>query len=285
MKGTEAKMRAEKAVLASMLALLVCVPAWPSGEHEGLLTLAVELYPQRYELPVLERLIGIYEDALAQGDEKVGILSRLAQFWYEKAMLVPEEEKKGCLERARDYALEALRADPRFAAREKAEGLVAAIKAAENKAALLWYANAQGQLLGMISPLTAFKLMKPVRAAYERVAELEETFWGCSALHALGALEANLATTPVVNLFFKASLERAREGYFERALALCPDYLENYYVYARDYAVPKKDAGLFRELVGSVLQAPIGDWPFWNRIAKEDIRRLIEEHPELWEGE
>lgn len=256
--------------------------AFGSEEHEGVLPAAVELYPQRYELPVLERIISIYEEALEERGDDAEILSRLAQFWYERAMLVPKEEKKACFERARDYALEALRADTGFAAREKEEGLVAAIQASENKAALLWYATAQGQLLGMMNPLSAFRLMKPVQAAYERVVELEETFWGCSALHALGALEANLATTPVVNLFFRASLERAREEYFERALALCPDYLENYRVYAEEYALPKEDAELFRELLEKVLNGPIGDWPFWNRIAKMNAEVLIEEHPDLW---
>jgi len=253
-----------------------------SGEHEGLLPTAAELYPQRYELPVLERLIALYEGALVDNPNDRELLSRLAQFWYERGILVADEaEKKENFERARDYALSALRVDPGFVGREKEEGLVAAIKASDDKAALLWYAAAQGQLLGMISPLTAFRLMKPVKAAYERVAELEETFWGCSAVHALGAFEANIATTPIVNLFMRASLERARE-YFERAIELCPDYLANYWIYARDYAVPKKDAGLFRELLSHVLEGPIDPWPFWNRIAKMDAEALIAEHPELW---
>ena len=256
--------------------------AFGSGEHEGVLPAAAELYPQRYELAVLERIISVYEEALEERGNDIDILSRLAQFWYERAMLVAEEEKKACFERARDYALEALRADPGFAAREKEEGLIAAIQASQNKAALLWYAAAQGQLLSMISPLSAFRLMKPMRAAYERVAGLEETFWGCSALHALGALEANLATTPVVNLFFRASLDRAREEYFERALALCPDYLENYCVYAQEYAVPQKDAELFRKLLQKVLGGPVGNWPFWNRIAKLDAEALIAANPDLW---
>ncbi len=265
----------------SALALAAAVVAFASGEHEGLLPAAAELYPQRYELPVLEELISIYEGALEEGGNDPEILPRLAQFWYERAMLVPKEEKKACFERARDYALKALRADPGFAAREREEGLVAAIKASDDKAALLWYAASQGQLLGMINPLSALRLMKPVRAAYERVAELEETFWGCSALHALGAFEANLATNPFARLFFGGSLEKAR-GYFERAVSLCPDYLVNYVEYAANYAVSTKDVELFRSLIEKALHGPIGDWPFWNRIAKMDAEALIEEHPELW---
>jgi tetratricopeptide (TPR) repeat protein len=259
------------------------VGAPASGEHEGLLPEATELYPRRYELPVLERLIEIYEASLEGNEDDPGLLSRLAQFWYERGILATDEEKKWYFERARDYALAALRTELRFAELEREEGLVAAIKISDDKAALLWYAAAQGQLLGMINPLTAFRLMKPVKAAYERVAELEETFWGCSAIHALGAFEANIATTPLVNLLMGASLERARE-YFERAIELCPDYLANYWVYARDYAVPKKDAGLFRELLTRVLEGPIDPWPFWNRIAKLDAEALIAENPELWGG-
>jgi len=269
-------------MLAPLLLTAVCIGGLASGEHEGLLPGAAEIYPQRYELSVLEQLIDIYEGALAERGEDAEVLSRLAQFWYERGILVADEaEKKANFERARDYALAALRADPGFAELEREEGLVAAIAAADDVAALLWYAAAQGQLLGMINPLTAFRLMKPVKAAYERVAELEETFWGCSAIHALGAFEANIATTPLVNLLMRASLERARE-YFERAIELCPDYLANYWIYARDYAVPKKDAALFRDLLSQVLEGPIDPWPFWNRIAKQDAQALIAAHPELW---
>ncbi len=268
-------------ILVPLFLVCVYLGGLATDEHRGLLPAAAEIYPQRYELPVLERLIAIYEAALAEKGVDAEILSRLAQFWYERGILASAEEKKECFERARDYALAALRADPGFAAQEKEEGLVAAIRASENKAALLWYAAAQGQLLGMINPLTAFRLMKPVKAAYERVAELEETFWGCSAIHALGAFEANIATTPIVNLLMRASLERARE-YFVRAIELCPDYLANYWIYARDYAVPKKDAGLFRELLSHVLEGPVEPWPFWNRVAKQDAEALITEHPELW---
>lgn len=265
----------------SALALLASVflGGLASGEHEGLLPAAAELYPRRYELPVLERLIGIYEGALADRGDAPGILSRLAQFWYERAMLV--DEKRACFEEARDYALAALRAGPGFAELEREGGLVEAIGASADKAALLWYAAAQGQLLGMMNPLAAMRLMRPVRAAYERVAELEETFWGCSAIHALGAFEANIASNPLARLFLGGSWERARE-YFERAVSLCPGYLQNYVVYARDYAVPRRDAELFRALLSRVIEGPIDPWPFWNRVSKRDAEALIREHPELW---
>lgn len=246
-----------------------------------LLPQAEKLYSERYKLPVLEELISLYEAALAKAPEDEELLSRLAQFWYEKAMLVPEDEKKACFERARDYALAALRTEPEFAAVEKEKGLAAAMAVATDPAALLWYANAQGQLLGMISPLKAFRLMKPVQAAYQRIVEIDPCFWGCSAIHSLGALEAHLATTPVVKLFFHASLEKARE-YFQEAIERCPDYLENYYIFARDYAVPKKDRTLFHDLLEHVLEAPIGDWPFWNRNAKLAARGLLSQEEELF---
>ncbi len=274
----------KKVFLALPFVLLGYYAAWGTGEHENLLPQAAELYPRRYELPVLERIISIYEETLEEKENDAEILSRLAQFWCERAMLVPEEEKKACLERARDYALAALRADPGFSELERKESLVAAIKASGDVASLLWYATAQGQLLGMINPFSAFKLLKPVRAAYERVVELEETFWGCSALHALGAIEANIAADFWARLFLEGSFERAEE-YFERAISLCPDYLINYQEYAANYAVLRNDKALFRSLIQKVLEGPIGDWPFWNRVAKMDAEVLIREHPELWEGE
>ncbi len=257
---------------------LVVAPGATPGK---LLPGAERLYQERYKLPVLEELISLYEAALAKAPEDGELLSRLAQFWYEKAMLVSAEEKKACLERSRDYALAALRTEPEFAAVEEKKGLAAAMAVATDPAALLWYADSQGQLLGMISPLTAFRLMKPMQMAYQRILELDRCFWGCSAVHSLGALEAHLATTPLVNLLYKASLEKAR-SYFEEAITRCPDYLQNYVVYARDYAAAVGDRELFHDLLEHVLAAPIGDWPFWNRIAKMDARELLSQEEELF---
>jgi len=39
--------------------------------------------------------------------------------------------------------------------------------------------------------------------------------------------------------------------------------------YAKEYAVRAKDRRLFEDLLQRVLDVPIGDWPFWNRHAKD----------------
>jgi len=44
---------------------------------------AEALYPERYQLAVLERMISLYEQALAEDPGNKEFLVRLAQLWYE----------------------------------------------------------------------------------------------------------------------------------------------------------------------------------------------------------
>ena len=63
--------------------------------------------------------------------------------------------------------------------------------------------------------------------------------------------------------------------YFEWAIQIDPTYLDNYVAYAKEYAVRAKDRALFESLLRHVLDAPIGNWPFWNRMAKDRAAELL----------
>lgn len=254
-----------------------------AADVQALLAQATALMDLRYEPMNLWQIIDLYEQALALAPGRPDITARLAQFWYEWGVLSrdPEKKRPEAFEKAKDYAMSALRSDPEFVQVEKEQGLEEAIRTASDPTPLLWLGQAWGQLLGMIDPLTAFRDMPKVRLAYERVVELDPAFFGGTALHALGALTANLAANWLFSLITGINLAEAKP-YFERAIELCPDFLENYVVYAREYATRANDRPLFEHLVRFVLAAPIGKWPFWNRIAKREAEELLARIDELF---
>lgn len=251
------------------------------ADVQPLLAQAELLMPLRYEAEVLRQAIDLYEQALALDPDQPNIRAKLAQLWYEWGILSQDQKRREAFEKAKDHALATLRSNPKFVQIEKDRGLEEAIRTADDPASLLWLGQSWGQLLGMINPLTALRDMPKVRAAYERVVEIDPNFFGGTALHALGALSANLAANWLFSLFTGVKLADAKP-YFERAIELCPDFLENYVVYAREYATRARDRALFEDLLEFVLEAPIGDWPFWNRIAKREAEELLARKEQLF---
>ena len=76
------------------------------------------LYPERYQLPVLERIISLYEQALASDPQNPELFVKLAQHWYEWAVLMPEPEEDLGWRKAADYAFRALGLSGRDEARK-----------------------------------------------------------------------------------------------------------------------------------------------------------------------
>ncbi len=256
--------------LTLALAVLFAVLAW--ADPGELVRQAESLYSERYQLPVLERMIELYERALAEAPEDREILVRLAQLWYEWGALKPEPEEDLGWRKSADYAFQAL----------GLSGLDAALRLSNAEfeeflagcadgRALLWAGHGWGQLLGKMNPFSAFFALPKIRTIYERAMELDPAYMGGSAPQAYGALLANLSD---YGILFGVKLSEAKQ-YFERAIELDPTYLENYVAYAKEYAVRAKDRALFESLLKHVLEAPIGNWPFWNRHAKEKAQEYL----------
>ena len=230
------------------------------------------LYPERYQLPVLERIISLYEQALASDSRNPELLVRLAQHWYEWGVLMPEPEEDQGWRKAADYAFRALGLSGlEEALKLSNEGFQEFVRKSTDARALLWAGHGWGQLLGKMNPFSAFFALPKIRAIYERAMELDPTYMGGSAPQAYGALLANLSD---YGILFGVKLSEAKR-YFEWAIEIDPTYLDNYVAYAKEYAVRAKDRALFESLLRHVLEAPIGNWPFWNRMAKDRAADLL----------
>ncbi|MGQ9699759.1 MAG: TRAP transporter TatT component family protein [Candidatus Bipolaricaulaceae bacterium] len=256
--------------LVLVVTMCFAVVAW--ADPGELVRRAEGLYAERYQLPALERMIELYEAARAEAPQDQEILIRLAQLWYEWAVLKPEEEEDPGWQRAADYAFQALGLSGLDEALKLSNAEFQELLArCSDGRALLWAGHGWGQLLGKMNPFSAFFALPKIRAVYERAMELDPAYMGGSAPQAYGALLANLSQ---YGILFGAKLSEAKL-YFEWAIALDPTYLENYVAYAKEYAVRAKDRALFESLLQHVLEAPIGNWPFWNRHAKEAAQEYL----------
>lgn len=265
-----------------ILALGVATVAVLGGElpRANLPPEGVALWEGRWERSAMDALIALAERELALDPKDPARRALLAQLWYERSTLVAEPEKEACLRRAADYGFQALGLSGFDEGSRLSEGDLRAVLARTvDPATILWTAHSWGLLLGRMNPFTAFLSLGKVRAMYERAIELDPGYMGGSAPQAYGALLANLSDYGI--LFGGVKLADAK-FYFEWAILLDPTYLENHVAYAWEYARRAKDRALFERLLRDVLEAPIGDWSFWNRHAKRKAAEYLAQAERLF---
>lgn len=262
-----------------------------TGSYEGLLVEADLAYAARLCPEGMQDAITGYQcvmdlaDVLPQSTTAY-VLNRLAQLHYEFTTFTIEDEPED-RERfliGREYGLQSLRLNPEFAAAE-ARDFNEAVSHVTDVAALHWTAANWGKLLGMaswIEVLTQPGLIQQagkILALFERVIELDPGFWGGSACSSLGS---QLVMSPV---FLGGDRQRGLD-LMEMAIELDPSYLSNRVILA-EYAGfsydmfgnrgKPADVLLIRRELEIVLEADLGDWPFWNARAKERAVHLLEQ--------
>lgn len=241
-------------------------------------------FEERFAPEQMERAIAAYEAALPgleslPVETQAHVLDRLAQLYYEWTTFSPGDtpKDKDAFRKGKEYGLKSLRLNPGFAALEN-EDFGEAVAVVTDPAALLWMANNWGALFHY-DPIGGMLHMGKVRALYERCITVDECYWGASAHNALGAM---LVVTPGV---LGGDADEGRE-HLERAVELNPTYLENRVVYAQYCGFTYdlfgavsgvRDAAFIEDQLEMVLDALIGDWPFWNQEAKSEAEALLAE--------
>ncbi len=266
------------------LALSGATPSAQSEDPADLIDRANGLMDERYQMETLSRMIALYNRALPHlnqlsAERQRTALNRLTQLYYERSSLRPGSgsQVQADLSRAKEIGFRRLRRNPDFDRLEHGH-FGDALRHVEDPATLLWTANAWGQIFRH-SPLEGLANVGKVLAMYERCMAIDASYWGGNCVHALGAL---LVTTPGA---LGGDRERGRE-LLDRAVEIDPDYLVNHTVRATYLGFTYDELGnkngiRDRELVEAELafveDAPIGDWPFWNRIAKERVQAIRED--------
>lgn len=259
---------------------------WASaqGGVEALLSRAEALYDRwqgEFDFAAYEgrlrEAIRLWEEALPQLADPAGVravLVRLSRAWFELAegYLAEGAERERAYARGKEYALRALRLDPAFREAEAREGLRAALRGSTDVEALFWYGNNLGRWLGFHYWAALTGGTRDVLAAFERCVELDEAYWAGGPRRALANF---LAQTPG---FLGGDFARA-EREFRRALALAPDFLQNYVDFAEHWAKRAGEGELLCALVREALRREgagrgVEACPFYNALARRRAAAL-----------
>ncbi len=276
--------RPRASLLVAVSFLVVCCLAAPGEEPSPAewLERGSVAFEERHVLEKMLEAIAAYEAVLPNLESlpietRALVLDRLAQLHYELTTFTPGNtpEDEEVFRKGREYGFQSLRLNPAFAAVEE-DDFDGAVATVNDPAALLWTADNWGALLDY-NPISGLLYFGRVRALYERCLAVDEGYWGASAHNALGAMRI---VTPVA----LGGDEEAGRVHLEEALTLAPTYLLNHVVYAQYWGFTYdlfgnvtgvRDAAFVEEQLRIVLDAPIGDWPFWNREAKREAEELL----------
>jgi hypothetical protein len=184
-------------------------------------------------------------------------------------------EDKDLFAEGKAYGFQSLRLNEEFAAHES-EGLEEALTYVTDVAAMHWTANNWGMLCGL-NPIQGLLQQGSVLALFRRCVEVDEGFWGGSSASALGSLLI-MSPGPL------GGDDEAGLAFVEDSILMDPSYLHNRIILAEYWGFTYnyfgslngvRDAELIERETAIVLEAEIGDWPFWNRQAKIAAERLL----------
>ena len=205
------------------------------------------------------------------------VLDRLSQLCYEATIFSEGDtsEDRELYEKGKAYGFQSLRLNPQFT---EAEGrsFSEALSYANDAAAIHWTASSWGKLLNY-NPIQGLLQQDSVLALFSRVVEVDPEYWGGSASGSLGSL---LIMSPAA----MGGNQEAGLALVENAIGIDTSYLPNHVVLAEYWGFTYgffgnlngvRDAELIERELAIVLDAEIGDWPFWNREAKRNAETLL----------
>jgi len=272
--------------LSSVVVFIVFVGLIPVASADTPIDLIVKadfVYMTRHIADDMSQALALYEavlpdlDTLSMGNQAY-VLNRLSQLSYEAAEFsegtTPED--RTLYEAGKAYGLQSLRLNPQFTEAET-RNFDEAVSYTTDAGALLWTADNWGKLCGM-NPIEGLLQSGKVRSLFARSLDIDPRFWGGSSSNALGSL---LIMTPSA----MGGDREAGLALVESAIEIDPSYLPNRVVLAEYWGFTYnllgqmagiRDAELIESQLNLVLDADVGDWPFWNRLAKVTAATLLE---------
>jgi hypothetical protein len=246
----------------------------PSDAHARAVAEAEAAFADRLDEARLRRAIDAWTRAIALRETDVAAYTALARAWYFLADghlafdAARRDEMKRAYEQAAAYAERGLRAlSPEFERRRRAgEGVDAASRDLGEPAAplLYWWALCVIRWADLDGWMTAAGIYKEVFRVMERVRVLDDAVDHAGPDRFFGAARAE---SPAIA---GGSLTESR-AFFDRAVALAPDYLETHLQIARTLARRAGDRALFEASVKKIADTAPDSVP--DAIPEQEIAR------------
>ncbi len=283
--------RSNKSLLYGAL-IFVCIAYAPAQTQstDALIRKAEEtLSRARYETQRADDILAaieLYEQALATTGDNSEILNTLSKGYFVLGDYFRYDRESAMMQafqRGYDYALRSLRLNATFDASYREGGLEKALtrlSSVSNAKAVFWAGSNLGKMAEYEETLKQAGKIDALVSLLERTLELDETFLEGGPHRAMGALNAVVSAkgpiTTIHRIKYNLGWNNAKK-HFERAIEIAPDFLDNYYYFARYYAVGRNEYARAQKYLEIVRDTPVGEeYPMINAIVKQKAELLLE---------
>lgn len=282
-------------LFAIPLATIFCLPISPHGENSPTriqqLICSADKAARQAQFQTrtenqLRKSLRIYQQVIALDPTNKHSLNMLSleYFTLAEAYLEGEEEKIEAYNKGYTYGLKSLRTNPDFDRLYAKKGFSALKNIpgwVRNIEGLFWTAANLGRTAERAGVIESLGKLPALLTLNRRVIELDESYLGGAAHRTLASISAEvLKRMPFTfwQVHSNGFSWKKTKAHFDKATELAPNCLENYFSYAKYYALNKGKTDEARKLLKKVLEEPLGNsYPLVNTIAKKKAAELIEE--------
>jgi len=234
----------------------------------------------------LRKSLKIYQQVIELDPTNRHSLNRLSLVYFTlaEAYLKDGEEKIQVYNKGYRYGLKSLRTNPDFDKFYNEKGFSALKdipKSVVNIEGLFWTAANLGRTAESDGVLESLNKLPALVSPNRKILELDEEYLGGAAHRMLGSISAEVLKrmpfTLPQKLIHGFSWKKTK-AHFDKAIESAPNCLENYFYYAKYYALNKGKTDEARKLLKKVLEEPLGNtYPLVNTIAKKKAVELLKE--------
>lgn len=286
-------LRVTKYLLIGFLACCVSISAAPKTSKSPTLNKLLNRARQqarqaRFEHRTekqLRQAITLYERVIEIDPDNTHALTRLSlgYFTLAEAYLTEPQAQQIAYHKGYEYGLRSLKTSSRFNHLWKKYRFSAFThlgSSLHRTKALFWTATNHLRIISTKNNLAQMNDLAELLSMYRKVTKLDEDYMGGGAHRALGSIQGTVLKKLPWSLIqvtrHNFSWEKTRH-HFERAIQLAPHCLDNYYTYAKYYALNRNKQDLARKLLQKIISHPVGNnYPLINMVAKKKAKKLLQ---------
>ncbi|MBS3812576.1 hypothetical protein KGY64_01980, partial [Candidatus Bipolaricaulota bacterium] len=232
----------------------------------------------------LWKSVEMYKDVLDVDPDNREALNTLSLGYFTLAeAYLPEEERIESYEKGYEYGLKSLRTDKNFDRTYKEKGFSTLKNLPEsvntNVEGLFWTGANLGRASEQKGILESLGTLPALVEINRRIIAVDEGYLGGAAHRTIGSISAEvLKRSPLtfIQIHNNGFSWEKTEEHFLKAIEMAPGCLENYFSYAKYYALNRNKKELARENLQKVIDRPLGDeFPLINSLAKRKAQEIF----------
>ncbi len=266
-------------LLCSTSLLYADRPGIDKEQYKHWIRLADQAHQERMKKEKVLEAIEQYKKAILADPTEMYPYSRIAELYYTLAYAygegLSEDELLELYGKGKEYGYAGIRVSPRYIFGSESgmnDQDIFERLTLEDISVAFWLASCWGRWAELKGIIQSIKDIPKVKNLMERIMILDESYYAGGVHRFFGCYYLE------VPFFMGKSKDKAKK-HFQRAIAIDPNYLENYILYAEYYVKKYGEKGEYMGLLKKVLSHKVPEDYYYdveNRTARRKAKKLLE---------